>query len=127
MFERLTLATAAFSGWMMGVAVAAPFCLILPGGGSQCIYYDGAACARDANRATNATCSLNPNEVRLSRVANSDYCLVTAQGVSVCGYSDQNTCSHDALLQHGACVKGGGLTRPQPQQVPNDYAPNAGR
>ena len=126
MFVRLITLVAA-NGLMMGSAMAAPFCLTQPGGGTQCIYYDGAACARDANRATDATCGLNPREVRLPRVASRQYCMVTAQGAAVCGYTDQNTCSHEALLQHGACVRGGGTAQPSPQQVPNDYAPNAGR
>lgn len=119
MFKRLATAVL-ITGMTMGGALAAPFC-ILQGGTSHCIYFDGAACARDAGLA-NSECTLNDEEVRLPATSVNAYCLVTSGGASVCGYADPIACSREALKQHGACVRGG-----TPQQVPNDYRPNVGR
>ena len=104
-------------------AMAAPFCLALPTGTPQCIYYDGAACARDAGK-QNGSCQPNSAEahVRPSRVG--EYCLVMPSGYSTCGYADGNQCARDAIAQKGACSRSAGAL---PQQVPNDYNPNAGR
>ena len=35
-------------------AIAAPFCLVLSNGSSQCIYVDGAECASEARRANHS-------------------------------------------------------------------------
>ena len=104
-------------------AIAAPFCLALPTGTPECIYYDGAACARDAGR-QNGSCQVNTAEVRLPPSRIGEYCLVMPDGTSSCGYSDGNVCARDALLQKGACARSQGAL---PQSLPNDYAPNAGR
>ena len=105
------------------VGMAAPFCLALPPGTPQCIYYDGAECAREAGR-QNAICQVNPREVHLRASRIGDYCLVMPDGYSTCGYADQNSCSRDALLQKGVCSRSAGAL---PKQVPDAYAPNAGR
>lgn len=104
-------------------AIAAPFCLVLPLGGSECIYYDGAQCSRDANR-QNGSCQTNPAEVQLPTSRVGDYCLVMPSGYATCGYSDGSVCSRDALLQKGACERSSGSG---PKQVPDAYDPNAGR
>lgn len=121
----LRLCTVAFAGCLaVTQAFAAPFCLEIPGGAKECIYYDGAACARDANRATGATCAPNTREVQLQPRSDGNYCMVTGQGASVCGYADPTSCADAALRVHGACVKAPTFGR---QQIPNIYAPNAGR
>lgn len=104
-------------------AVAAPFCLVIPLGSPQCIYYDGAQCARDAGR-QNGACQVNTTEVHVPASRVGDYCLVMPSGYSTCGYSDGAVCARDALLQKGACSRSQGA---EPQQLPNDYNPNAGR
>lgn len=104
-------------------AIAAPFCLAIPNGTPQCMYYDGAACAADANR-QNGSCDVNPDEVHLPVSRIGEYCLVMPNGSSVCGYADGNQCAHDALMQKGACARSEGAL---PRQLPDAYAPNAGR
>jgi hypothetical protein len=104
-------------------AMAAPFCLALPTGAPECIYYDGAACSREANR-QNGACQVNPTEVHLRASRIGEYCLVMPDGYSTCGYADQNLCAQDALIQKGACTRSAGAL---PKQVPDAYAPNAGR
>jgi len=115
------------AGWLvMPVsAFAAPFCMNIPGTASQCIYVDGAQCARDAAR-QNGSCDVNPREVRPSaRVAISgNYCVVTPEGGSRCGYADGENCGRDALIQHGVCTKAVGTG---PKQRPDQYNINANR
>jgi hypothetical protein len=104
-------------------AMAAPFCLAVPMAAPMCVYYDGAACSREANR-QNGTCEVNPNEVTLKTSRIGDYCVVMPDGSSTCGYADPNQCSRDALQQKGACSRAAGAL---PKQLPDAYAPNAGR
>jgi hypothetical protein len=104
-------------------AIAAPFCLALPTGTPQCIYYDGASCAKDAGR-QNGACIPNQAEVHVRPSRIGEYCLVMPSGYSTCGYADGNLCAKDAIEQKGACSRSEGAL---PQQLPNDYAPNAGR
>jgi hypothetical protein len=104
-------------------AMAAPFCLALPTGAPQCIYYDGAECSRQANR-QNGVCQTNPTAVRLPTSRVGDYCLVMPDGHATCGYADPAQCSRDALAQKGACARSAGAL---PKQLPDAYAPNAGR
>lgn len=104
-------------------AVAAPFCLVLPVGAPLCMYYDGAACAQQANK-QNGTCQSNPAEVTLPTSRVGSYCLVMPSGYATCGYADGNECSRDALAQKGACERSAGSG---PKQLPDAYAPNAGR
>lgn len=104
-------------------AMAAPFCLTIPGGTPMCIYIDGAQCAADAQR-QNGYCDVNPDSVQkpVSRVG--DYCLIMPDGSTRCGYADPAVCSRDALLNKGVCSKSLGTL---PKQIPDSYAPNAGR
>ena len=104
-------------------AMAAPFCLTFPNGTPECIYYDGASCAREAGR-QNGSCQINPAEVQVPASLVGQYCLVMPAGASVCGYADGTLCARDALRQEGACVRSTGAL---PQQLPNAYNPNAGR
>ncbi len=104
-------------------AIAAPFCMVIPNAAPQCMYYDGAQCAKDANR-QNGSCDVNPAEVKVAASRIGDYCLVMPSGYSTCGYSDGTVCARDALLQKGACARAAGAL---PQQLPNAYDPNAGR
>lgn len=104
-------------------AMAAPFCLAMPSATPQCIYYDGTACSREANR-QNGECQINPTEVKLPTSRVGDYCLVMPDGRASCGYADPNQCARDALAQKGACSRSAGAL---PKQVPDAYAPNAGR
>lgn len=104
-------------------AIAAPFCLVLPNSTPQCMYVDGATCARDAGR-QNGSCQPNPAELRVPSSLIGNYCLVLPSGASTCGYADGNLCARDALIQKGACARSAGSL---PQVLPNDYAPNAGR
>lgn len=105
------------------VAIAAPYCLVLPNGTPQCFYVDGASCARDAGR-QNGSCQVNPAEVRLPASRVGEYCLIMPSGASRCGYADGNECSRDALIQKGACELSSGA---RTQRIPDAYAPNAGR
>ena len=104
-------------------AIAAPFCLTIPNGTPRCMYYDGASCARDAGR-QNGACQVNPAEINLPTSRVGDYCLIIPGGFSRCGYADGNVCARDALAHKGACALSAGTTR---QELPQDYAPNAGR
>jgi len=104
-------------------AMAAPFCLTFPNGTPECIYYDGASCAREAGR-QNGSCQINPAEVQVPASLVGQYCLVMPVGASVCGYADGALCARDALRQKGTCERSAGAL---PQQLPNAYAPNAGR
>lgn len=104
-------------------ANAAPFCLALPNGTPQCIYYDGQSCSNDANR-QNGSCQVNPAEVRVPSSRVGEYCLVMANGASRCGYADGNVCARDALAQKAACTRSAGAL---PRQLPDAFEPNAGR
>lgn len=104
-------------------AMAAPFCLALATGTTECIYYDGAACARDAGR-QNGSCQINPAQVSVPASRIGEYCLVLPSGYSTCGYADGTVCARDALLQKGSCSRSAGAP---PQTLPDAYAPNAGR
>ena len=104
-------------------AIAAPFCLAVPTGTPQCIYYDGAACSREAGR-QNGVCQVNKKEVHLPVSRVGQYCLVMPDGSANCGYADGNLCSRDAIVQKGACSVSAGA---RPKQLPDAYDPNAGR
>jgi hypothetical protein len=71
-----------------------------------------------------APCQVNPAEVRVPASRVGEYCVIMQNGASVCGYADGVVCTHDALRQKGACQLSAGSP---PQQLPNDYNPNAGR
>jgi hypothetical protein len=105
-------------------ALAAPFCLSMPGAPPACFYYDGNACARDAARQTNAVCTANPSEVRIPTSRVGSFCMTTAQGFTQCGYADGNTCASAARGQNGICSTSTGSL---PRAVPDRYAPDAGR
>jgi hypothetical protein len=106
------------------LAVAAPFCLNFNNGGTpECIYFDGAQCARDAAR-QNAECGVNGNDIKVPPSGSGTYCVVTVGGGSTCGYGDGGDCSRVALRQKGVCVKSEGTP---PKAIPDPYAPNAGR
>jgi hypothetical protein len=104
-------------------AMAAPFCLAVPGGTPQCIYVDGNQCQVQANR-QNGACLPNPAEsaVPTSRVG--EFCMILPIGYTHCGYADGIACAQDAQRQHGICTKSAGTL---PQQVPDPFVPNAGR
>jgi len=104
-------------------AIAAPFCLVIPNAAPECMYYDGADCARDANR-QNGACDVNPNEVRVAASQIGQYCVIVPGGYSTCGYADGNECARDALKQKGVCSRSAGAP---PRQLPDAYDPNAGR
>jgi hypothetical protein len=106
-------------------AFAAPFCLTVGGATPMCIYYDGAQCARDAQR-QNGVCGPNPDTItRLSMTsAYGDYCVITPEGTATCGYTEGADCSVQAQRQKGVCTKVPGTG---PQQQPNAYNPNANR
>ena len=104
-------------------AVAAPFCLALSTGSPQCIYYDGASCARDAGR-QNGSCQPNPAETHVTASRIGEYCLVMPSGYTTCGYSDGAECARDAIAQKGACARSAGAL---PRQLPDSFEPNAGR
>jgi hypothetical protein len=104
-------------------AMAAPYCLLVPNGSPQCIYVDGADCAREANR-QNGSCEVNPAELALPTSRVGEYCLIMPNGSSRCGYADGNVCARDALEQKGACTLSAGATT---VRIPDAYAPNAGR
>jgi hypothetical protein len=119
---RITIAAAVFLASPIG-AIAAPFCLALPNSTPQCMYVDGASCARDA-RQQNGSCQVNPAEIRLPVSRVGGYCLVMPSGDTRCGYADGNLCSRDALVQKGACELSSAT---RTQRIPDAYAPNAGR
>ena len=125
--NRLTVARVILIGliWvgLVSSARAAPFCVAVTGLAPQCIYVDGNECQAQAAR-QNAACVPNPQDqsVPTSRVG--DYCVILSAGGTRCGYADQNVCSRDALQQKGVCAKSADST---PQQLPNDFLPNAGR
>ncbi len=104
-------------------AMAAPFCMVIPNAAPECMYYDGAACARDAGR-QNGSCQVNQAEVKVASSRIGEYCLVLPSGYSTCGYADGTLCARDALRQKGACSRSAGAL---PRQLPDAYDPNAGR
>ena len=104
-------------------AMAAPFCLVVPGGTPQCMYVDGNQCQADANR-QNGACVPNPAENVLPTSRVGEFCMILPIGFTHCGYADGIACAQDALKQHGVCAKSAGSL---PQQVPDPFAPNAGR
>ncbi len=120
---KLAAAVAMMLTSSVAVAIAAPYCLVIPNGSPICQYVDGASCAADANR-QNGSCQVNPNEVRLPTSRVGEYCLILPNGASRCGYADGNVCSRDALAQKGACTLSAGA---RTVRIPDDYAPNAGR
>src|ERR1700761_4489472 len=104
-------------------AMAAPFCLQMPGGALQCIYADGNECSNDANK-QNGACVPNPGETAVPISGGvGEYCMILPAGSTRCGYADGIACSQDALKQHGVCTKRAGTI---PQQVPDSFVPNAG-
>jgi hypothetical protein len=119
---KIVTATAMLLASPIG-AIAAPYCLVLPNGTPLCQYVDGTTCSADAVR-QNGTCQVNPAEVRVPASRVGEYCVIMQNGASVCGYADGVVCTHDALRQKGACQLSAGSP---PQQLPNDYNPNAGR
>lgn len=104
-------------------AVAAPFCLEVPGGTPQCIYVDGNECQTEANR-QNGACQPNPTETSVPTSRIGEYCLLLPAGFTHCGYADGIACARDATQQHGVCTKSAGTI---PQQLPDPFVPNAGR
>jgi hypothetical protein len=104
-------------------AMAAPFCLVVPGGTPQCIYVDGNECRVEATR-QNGECAPNLEAVRLPTSRIGEFCMILPIGYTQCGYADGIACSQDAIKQHGVCTKSAGTL---PQQVPDPYVPNAGR
>ena len=121
MFKILTAAVLLLA--MPVGAIAAPFCLAFPSASPQCVYYDGAACAREAGR-QNGACQVNPKEVHMPVSRVGQYCLVMPDGASNCGYADGNLCARDAVAQKGACALS---SKALPRQIPDAYEPNAGR
>jgi hypothetical protein len=106
------------------MALAAPFCLNFNNGASpQCVFYDGAQCAREANL-QNAECGINGREITVPPSGTGTYCVVVSGGGTTCGYGDGSDCSRVAQRQKGACVKSANTP---PKAVPDPYAPNAGR
>jgi hypothetical protein len=104
-------------------AMAAPFCLSVPGAAPQCMYVDGNECQADANR-QNGACVPNPSENVLPTSRIGEFCMILPIGFTHCGYADGIACAQDALKQHGVCTKSAGTL---PQQVPDPFVPNAGR
>jgi len=104
-------------------AIAAPFCLAVPGGAPQCIYADGNQYQADANR-QNGACVSNPAMGALPTSRIGEFCMILPIGFTHCGYADGIACAQDALKQHGVCAKSAGTL---PRQVPDPFAPNAGR
>ncbi len=104
-------------------AMAAPFCLEIPGGTPQCIYVDGNECQVQANR-QNGACVPNVAETTLPTSRVGEFCMILPIGFTHCGYADGIACAQDALKQHGVCTKSAGTL---PQQVPDPFVPNAGR
>jgi hypothetical protein len=104
-------------------AMAAPFCLEITGTAPQCMYADGNECQADANR-QNGACVPNPANVTLPTSRIGEFCMILPIGLTHCGYADGIACAQDALKQHGVCAKSAGTL---PRQVPDPFAPNAGR
>jgi hypothetical protein len=104
-------------------AMAAPYCLVIPGGTPQCMYVDGNQCQADANR-QNGACQTNPAEVQVPTSRMGEYCMMLPIGFTHCGYADGIACARDAQQQHGVCQKSEGTI---PPQVPDPFNPNAGR
>jgi hypothetical protein len=104
-------------------AMAAPFCLLITGTAPQCMYADGNECQADATK-QNGECIPNPANYTVPSSRIGDFCMVLPIGITHCGYADGIACAADALKQHGVCTKSAGAI---PRQVPDPYAPNAGR
>jgi hypothetical protein len=104
-------------------AVAAPYCLTIPGATPQCMYVDGNQCQADAVR-QNGACEVNSAEARMPASRMGEYCMMLPIGYTHCGYADGIACAKDALQQHGVCAKSAGTGAPQ---VPDPFNPNAGR
>jgi hypothetical protein len=104
-------------------AMAAPFCLAIPGAAPQCMYVDGNQCQADALRQSGA-CQPNPAEIKMPTSRIGEYCMLLPVGFTHCGYADGIACARDALREHGVCAKSAGTI---PPQVPDPFNPNAGR
>jgi hypothetical protein len=108
-------------------APAAPVCLAIPGGATpRCIYYDAAACMRDAGW-QHGTCQINPEETMGLPGA---FCVVGQGGVQTCGYADANICVREAVRQNGTCAPAATDVRPVAPDVyilPKAFDPDVGR
>lgn len=109
-------------GLLPARALAAPFCIENQALSPQCIYYDASECRQDAQR-QGATCSANPQEVRLTPGVG-QYCMVTSGLVSLCVYADREPCEADAVRQNGTCTN---APQVAPVGAPDPYSAVGGR
>lgn len=86
-------------------ALAAPFCVAVPGLPPQCNYVDPSVCQRDAGH-QGGSCTVNGAEVRLPVSAlKRSYCVVYPGGHASCDYASYNSCYFAAIRQNGACTR----------------------
>jgi hypothetical protein len=104
-------------------AMAAPFCVAVPGSAPRCIYYDVGDCQREA-ALQNGACDANPQVTRPPTSRVGEYCLVTSGGSTQCGYADDASCTQEARIRNGICAQ---VARTQPDAVTDPYDPNARR
>lgn len=96
---------------------AAPFCLQISGVPPQCMFYDVAACRRQAER-MNAVCALNPDEL-MPPPGGQRFCQVSNGPVIQCLFPDRRSCDAATARSGGICIDGGDATaRPDPDLIP---------
>ncbi|WP_119422671.1 hypothetical protein [Desertibaculum subflavum] len=98
-------------------AAAAPFCLQATGVPPQCLFYDVAACRRQALR-MNAVCGLNPKEL-MPPATGQRFCQVENGPVIQCLYPDRRSCDAATARRGGICIDAGdAASRPDPDLIP---------
>ena len=98
-------------------AEAAPFCLQATGVPPQCLFYDVAACRKQAQR-MNAVCGLNPKEM-IPPPAGQRFCQVDNGPVIQCMFVDRRSCDASSARTGGICIDAGDASsRPDPDLIP---------
>jgi hypothetical protein len=96
---------------------AAPFCLQATGVPPQCLFFDVAACRKQAQR-MNAVCGLNPKELMPTTVGQR-FCQVNNGPVIQCMFADRRACDAATARTGGICIDAGDASsRPDPDLIP---------
>jgi hypothetical protein len=83
--------------------LAGPYCVVVPGMGKDCHYYDEASCARAAVE-RHGGCVDKHTGIATGLSKDSRYCLVGA-GEAKCYYYDAASCARAAQDQGGTCLQ----------------------
>jgi hypothetical protein len=83
--------------------LAGPYCVVVPGMGKDCHYYDEASCARAAVE-RHGGCVDKHTGIATGLSKDSRYCLVGA-GEAKCYFYDAASCARVAQDQGGTCLQ----------------------